>query len=363
MVLRVRPEPLRGRPTVSVVIPCYNYGHFLPQCVGSVLSQEGVDVDVLIVDDASPDGSAEVARRMAAADSRVRLIAHETNKRHIATYNEGLAAVDGEFVVLLSADDMLSPGSLGRSTALLRAHPDVGMVYGFSPSFSDQPPPARTNVRSWSIWPGLEWIEQMCRRMSNPVSTPEVVMRGSLMREFVGYDPRLPHAADFLLWLRAATRGPIGRINGADQAYYRKHGSNMHVAMFAGVYTDLVERRRTFDILFDEDSAYFPEEHGLREVALRSLAREALVTVGQAYRLGRVDDEPRDKLVALAREMCPPERDPQLWAAFARVEERATAGRGPALPMPVGRAVESAAGRVRWRRWRRTGLMGAVGSL
>ena len=52
---------------------------------------------MLIVDDASPDGSAEVAHRLAAQDSRVRVIAHTINKRHIATYNEGLAAVYGRY--------------------------------------------------------------------------------------------------------------------------------------------------------------------------------------------------------------------------------------------------------------------------
>ena len=46
---------------VSVVVPCYNYGRYLEGCVGSVLSQEGVEVDVLIVDDASPDGSVDIA--------------------------------------------------------------------------------------------------------------------------------------------------------------------------------------------------------------------------------------------------------------------------------------------------------------
>ncbi|MEU5940868.1 glycosyltransferase [Micromonospora sp. NPDC047548] len=362
-MIKLRPQPLRGRPTVSVVVPCYNYGRFLPDCVSGVLGQEEVEVDVVIVDDASPDGSSVVARRLAAADQRVRLIAHETNRGHIATYNEGLAVAEGEFVVLLSADDLLSPGSLARSVALLQAHPEVGMVYGFSPTFADRPPTPRTTARSWSIWPGLEWIEQMCRRMSNPVSTPEVVMRGSLMREFVGYDKRLPHAADLLLWLRAATRGPIGRINGADQAFYRKHGANMHVEMFAGVYTDIAERRRTFDILFDEDSACFPDGHQLREVALRSLAREALVTMCQAEKLGQVGDEPHDKLVALAAEMCPPERDPRLWRAYERTQTRSRSGRGPVVPRTVGRAMADLGGRIRWRRWRRTGLMSAVGSL
>ena len=63
---------LDSRPLVTVVIPCYNYGHFLPAAVASALDQRGVDVEVIIVDDASSDGSADVARELADRDPRVR---------------------------------------------------------------------------------------------------------------------------------------------------------------------------------------------------------------------------------------------------------------------------------------------------
>lgn len=360
---KTRPRAVGGRPTVSVVVPCYNYGRFLPECVRSVLDQQNVDVDLLIVDDASPDGSVAVARELADADPRVRVGEHRKNQGHIATYNEGLAAAEGEYVVLLSADDLLAPGSLARSAALLQAHPDVGLVYGFSPGFADRPPPARTAVRSWSIWPGDEWIAHICRRVSNPVATPEVMMRTALMRDLVGYDARVPHAADLLLWLRAAARGPIGRINGADQAFYRQHGANMHEERYAGVFTDLMERRRTFDILFDEDAPHLAGADHLREVAYRGLAREALVTVCQAYDLGRLDGEPLDKLVAFAEEVHPAIRRRPIWRSYERHVARAEAGRGPVIPRPVSAIVDDVLGRLRWRRWRRDGMMAGVRSL
>jgi hypothetical protein len=286
------------------------------------------------------------------------VIAHGTNRGHIATYNEGLGAVDGEYVVLLSADDLLSPGSLGRSTALLSRYPQIGLVYGFSPGFVDQPPVARTAVRSWSIWSGHDWIAQICRRVANPVATPEVVMRTSLMRELVGYDTRVPHSADMLLWLRAAARASIGRVNGADQAFYRKHGGNMHVERYAGVHTDITERLRTFDILFDDDGALFPPGHGLREVAREALAREALVTVCRSYESG-VEAEPRDRLVELAEQLVPRSGEHRLWRGYESRLARARKGRA-ALPRRVGAVLDDVTGRIRWRRWRRDGLMGAV---
>ena len=96
--------------TVSVVIPCYNYGHFLRDAVASVLeNQPGVDVRVLIIDDASPDGSGETARAIAASDQRVEAVVHSSNRGHIAHSNEGLARhrADGQYSMLMSADDQL----------------------------------------------------------------------------------------------------------------------------------------------------------------------------------------------------------------------------------------------------------------
>ncbi len=360
---RVRPRPLHTRPRVSVVVPCYKYGHYLPECTRSVLEQDGVDVDVLIVDDASPDGSAEVAHELARSDPRVRVIAHATNRGHIATYNEGLAAVDGDYVVLLSADDLLTPGSLARSTALFEAHPDVGLVYGFSQWFRDTVPTPRTSTRSWSVWDGEEWLREVCRRARNPIFTPEVVLRTALMREFVGYDPRLPHAADFHLWLRAATRGAIGRVNGVDQGLYRVHGANMHQERYAGVHTDIVERQKMFTILFEDDRAHVSSADRLHESARRALAREALVTAYEPYALGRDDAEPADRLVALAKELYPPIADSRHWRRYHKLVERVKNGRLPVRAGRLRRTVDDVVGRVRWRRWRRYGLLDEVGSI
>ena len=77
---------------------------------------------------------------LAESDLRVSLLRHEVNQGHIATYNEGLWAIDGEYAVLLSADDVLPSGSLTRATALLEANPTVGLVYGFPMRFGESPP-------------------------------------------------------------------------------------------------------------------------------------------------------------------------------------------------------------------------------
>ena len=228
-------SPVRDSPAVtrrvSVVIPAYNYGRYLEDCVRSVLDQHGVDVDVLILDDASTDDTAARATRLASRDHRVRVILHVTNRGHIATFNEGLFTAEGEYVVLLDADDLLPPGSLARATALLEAHPEVGLVFGRPLTFEAMPPrPTSEPLRGWTIWEGHEWIRQRCLNGANPIATPEVVMRTSVMRETGGMKPSLPHTGDFELWMQLAARASVGRVNGPPQGLLpdapRKHAAD-----------------------------------------------------------------------------------------------------------------------------------------
>ena len=239
MSRRLGPQPLTRRPTVTVVVPCYNYGHYLPTAVGSVLGQGEVDVEVIIVDDASTDGSAEIVRKLAAGDDRIRAILHERNRGHIATYNEGLQQAGGDYTVLLSADDAIPPGALARATALFEAHPSVSLVYGHPVVFAEKPPETSTKVRNWTVWAGHEWIERRCRAGRNCIMNPEVVLRTSVQHEIGGYDPELPHSGDLAMWLRAATVSDIGRVNGPAQGLYRVHTNSMQRTTYAGHSIDL----------------------------------------------------------------------------------------------------------------------------
>lgn len=354
---------MRARPRVSVVVPCYNYGHFLPECVQGVLDQDGVDVEVLIIDDASPDGSAAVARRIADGDPRVSLIEHRVNAGHLATYHEGLAAAEGDYVVLLSADDLVTPGSFQRAAALLEAHSEVVMVHGFAQTFWDEPPPPpRTEVRSWSVWPGSEWIGRVSLAGGNPVATPEVMMRTVAMHKLGDYDPRVPHAADFLMWLRAAALGSIGRVNGVDQACYRVHGSNMHVQQFAGADTDLRQRHEAFEIFFDEDGRDLPEAARWRSAARMAVAREALITACACYQTGSTPVDPAlaGRLVAFAEEIYPPARDSRLRRRYGSLAQRSEQGRGPLVPSGLTAFNNRVRHHIAWRRRRWSGVESAV---
>jgi glycosyltransferase involved in cell wall biosynthesis len=274
----------------SVVIPCYNYGHFLEEAVASVLDdQEGVDVKVLIIDDASPDDSADVAEKIAAGDPRVEVIVHATNKGNIATFNEGLLEwADGDYCVLMSADDRLTPGALRRARDLLDAHPGVGFVYGRALWTMDGAPlpPARTNVRGWSVWPGQRWLERRFRQAENPIMSPELVVRTALQQRVGGYDPQLPRAADMEMYLRLAANSDVGFIRGTDQAYYRVHGKNMSKSVSA--LMDLRQRRSVFEVTLERYGEALPDAKRLSDIVHRQLSREALWAAGRVYDRGRM---------------------------------------------------------------------------
>jgi hypothetical protein len=273
----VRPRKQNRRcPSVSVIIPCYNYGRYLTQCVDSVLGQEGVRIEVIVIDDASSDGSDQIVRELGARDTRIRAICHAVNQGHIATYNEGIAQVTGDYTVLLSADDLLTPGCLERATSLMEAYPSVGMAYGFPVDFTDSHlPAARTTAKSWIIWPGHDWLAYRCKVGQNIVRSPEVVLRTSILHEIGGYQDHLPHAADFELWMRTATVSDVGYVAGADQAYYRIHTGNMHQSVF-DMLDDFSQRLASFDAIFNERSELLNDPGSMRDMAHRALARGAL---------------------------------------------------------------------------------------
>jgi hypothetical protein len=351
----MRPQPLARRPSVTIVVPCYNYGRFLPFAISSVLSQADVDVEAIVIDDASTDGSQAVVKRLAESDERVRAILHKRNRGHIATYNEGLAQARGDYVVLLSADDALAPGALQRATALLEANPNVGLAYGFPLVFEQHPMPSRQRIRDWTVWLGLEWIARCCRSGRNFIYNPEVVVRTSVQRAIGGYDPALPHSGDLEMWLRAASVSDIGRVNGVDQAYYRIHDASLQRTRFKGHVADLEGRLAAFEKALTGASA----PAGGRELfatARRALASAALGYARVAFDNGLDGVEPVSEYLAFAERVWPRARTTRAWRSC---ERRTTAARGPHAHdavRQVRRGIDDLTRRLRWRRWRRSGL-------
>jgi glycosyltransferase involved in cell wall biosynthesis len=328
---------------VSVVVPCYNYGRFLPEAVRSVLTQPDVDAEVIVVDDASTDDSVEIAGALARSDPRVRVLVHEQNRGHIATYNHGFEHARGEYVALLSADDVLAPGALARATALMEAHPSIGFVYGSAIPFSGTPRAPELPLRDWVVYPGQLWLDRVCRTAGNPISSPEVLMRRGAWTDAGPFDPRLPHCADLALWMASAARWDVGRIDGPAQALYRTHDASMHVTVNSGALRDLHERRSTFERFFAERFPPSPQAHAMHDRARRGLARLA-VRLAMGRNWWDAAEPPVEELRAFARETWPPIERTVLWVRLARRSRSGQLGRR------YDQVLERA--RIRWDWWR-----------
>ncbi|MBK8175960.1 MAG: glycosyltransferase family 2 protein [Rhodospirillales bacterium] len=298
---------------VDVVIPCYNYGRYLEGCVEAILRQAGVDVRVLIIDDASSDETPEIGARLAERDPRVTFRRHTKNCGHILTYNEGLLGwASAEYSLLISADDLLAPGALARATQLMDRHPDVGMTYGFAEYFSDPAHPASVEAprsAESQVIPGRQFL-QRCFEHGNAVSTPTAVVRTRVQQAVGGYSVELPHSGDMEMWMRFAIRGPIGVIR-AVQAFYRWHGNNMSHKYRTARLRDMKEVEQAADCVIAAAAGCFSEIGAWRAAMHRRFAAEAFWIASTAFDIG--DAETYRIALAYAEHTDPALRGAAIW--------------------------------------------------
>jgi glycosyltransferase involved in cell wall biosynthesis len=257
---------------VDVVVPCYNYGRFLEQCVRSVLEQSVGDLRLLIIDDASSDDSVSVAKRLANSDARVSIIAHSENQGHISTYNEGIAWASADYFLLLSADDLLVPGAFERATAVMDANPDVVLTHGDAIYWYDGEPIPKIDAQPGYTWVRQDLVREMCAIGQNFVRTPTAIGRTIVQKKIGGYRASLPHSGDMEMWLRFGAHGAVARIS-AVQAIYRKHFSTMSKSY--SDESDLLQRQAAFDCFFEDYKDRIPAYQKQQAQANRKVAQEA----------------------------------------------------------------------------------------
>lgn len=122
-------DPVVRLPTFSVVVPNYNHAHYLEAALQTQLTQWVPPLEIIVVDDASTDGSCSVVERVAAKHPSVRLVRLPRNGGVNAAINRGLREVCGDYVCLSAADDMVTPAFAARSLELLSQHPTVGFCF------------------------------------------------------------------------------------------------------------------------------------------------------------------------------------------------------------------------------------------
>jgi glycosyltransferase involved in cell wall biosynthesis len=226
-----------SNPILSVVIPTHG-GRFLSAAVESVRAQTFADWELIIVDDGSTDGTAEVARRLAAEDRRVRVVTNPRNTGIAAARNRGLAAISpsAEHVAFLDHDDVWMPEALERLRAALIANPNASAAHGRATGIdalgTPIPVPPERALRRWGIRDGrpVEWPREGPTEFANLVyencitSTGSGLVRRKNLAVLGGFDLRAEPADDYDLWIRLARQSEIAFVDRPVLAY-RSHGN------------------------------------------------------------------------------------------------------------------------------------------
>jgi glycosyltransferase involved in cell wall biosynthesis len=211
------PTPSVSRaPRVSVIMPAHNSELYIEDAVRSVLGSGEPDVEVVVVDDGSTDGTAAAVR--AIDDSRINLITIAPSGGPARPRNVGIAHARAPFVAMLDSDDILKPGRLGASVDILERCPTAGFAFSnfermdpdgniFETSFSYAYPVFRSLEShpaggDWRLIPQKELARGLL--YENFIGTSGVVMRRQLVNELGGFDETLRNGDDLDLWFRLA---------------------------------------------------------------------------------------------------------------------------------------------------------------
>lgn len=218
-------------PLVTVIVPTYNVEAYVDDCLNSILSQDYPEMEVIVVDDGSTDGTVAA---LAAYGDRVRLVRQE-NRGAAAARNHGLALARGTYVTFLDGDDIWLPGKVKAQVVYMECHPNVGMTYGRWEEWR------RTRGRGFAM---PEWVERMGTHDEEAVpgivpegsgwlyhklltdflvTTIAVMLRRGIVEQIGYFDETLERGEDYEYWLRVSRVTEIHKLDRV-MALYRLHG-------------------------------------------------------------------------------------------------------------------------------------------
>ncbi len=216
------PKPARralsATPRVSVVLPVYNHGRFLPCAVESLCAQTFTDFELIIVNDGSTDDTRAVLDAL--TDPRISMI-HQENRRLPTALNVGFARARGELFTWVSADNYCAPLFLEGLVGALDRYPEAGFAYA-----------AFAWIDAADRMTGIHRDQAVSYRTllkQNP-GLAAFLYRRSAQAEVGEYDPALDGAEDWDMWLRIAERAPAVYVPEV-LYYYRLHGDSMSAAV------------------------------------------------------------------------------------------------------------------------------------
>lgn len=257
-------------PKFSIVLPTYNRAGLLPRAVGSVLDQTFTDWELLVVDDGSKDGTAELLQTY--SDPRIRALRNAVNRERSYSRNRAIAEARGDFICFLDSDDEWLPDHLQvHATAWETADYDLAGMFSQTIYVRDGVPREESRPPLDVCSSNAEYV-----LLKEPPPT-NFSFRAEIIRQFP-FDERLHVNEDIVVFAKIAARHPIGHLPEAT-ARYHLHGDNTHQQ---GRDT-LTPRIRAMNLLFADPAVRRAIPAGVRRAHLRQIRHNL---VAHAYRFG-----------------------------------------------------------------------------
>ena len=206
-------------PKVSVLIPAYNYAHYLTEAIESALAQTFEDFELIIIDNCSTDNTKEIVYNYAKEDSRVIFMENNENIGMFRNYNQALLHAKGEYIKFLNADDKFEPTLLEKFVKILDEHQDVSIVTSHRQYFQNGSDIQKTDFSGMQN--GKEMILLALSKI-NFIGEPTTVMFRKKNLNLGLFDTSLIFFADLDMWLRQLS---VGNLYIVDEvlSFVRKH--------------------------------------------------------------------------------------------------------------------------------------------
>ena len=206
-------------PKVSVVTPSFNQARYLEATMKSVLSQDYPNLEYIVMDGGSRDGSAELIRQYA---DRLAWWVSEPDKGQTDAINKGFGRATGEILAWLNSDDTYEPGAIRAAVDYLQAHPEVGMVYGDCNFIDEQ-------GRIIGKFGAAQTSYRRLRQGYAHIPQQTMFFRADLWKQVGPLDPSFYFAMDYDLWTRIAAKAEIKYVP-QTWANFRLHTSGKTIA-------------------------------------------------------------------------------------------------------------------------------------
>lgn len=271
---KVPGEQMSGR--VSVIIPTYNYGHYISDALDSILDQDFPDIEIIVIDDGSKDNTKNILNGYKHAVKYI----YQENSGLSAARNIGIENSTGEFILFLDADDLLGEQLIKNQIEFLNDNPDISIAVCGNKLFSRISTTGKPEVIGrWKLYHNFLDLHLCYLNIAPPHA---FMCRRHVINETGLFDTSLRACEDWDYWIRAASNGHVPSFNQSGIVYYRKHPESMSSNHLNQRIHDITIHNKIDRLL--ENNLLFPEKHRLE--SFLALSAGAIFTASRSYDLG-----------------------------------------------------------------------------